>query len=250
MTEVVSLHQTTARSKPAVCQTPTLKGIFDTLKAAQQFGLLGVILGAPGTGKTTAIETYAKAHRHVHLVRMTKASSEMKAALGRICSALVWHGGGNQSASDLYDTICHQLEDNYSRKLLILDEAQHLEDGALETIRDLFDETGAGVVLVGHADDFAERWRDGAKGKRFAQLRGRIGVDLRLARPTDSDLAALCSHYELDGPEARKLLTETARQPGGLHNVGNLLRVARELAGGGTLTVSYLKDAASITGGR
>lgn len=136
--------------------------------------------------------------------------------------------------------------------LLIIDEAQYLEDAALEGVRDLYDaiDGACGIVLAGN-DLLPARWADSKKSKSsalFHQLRARMLTPLEIEAPDQADLDALCGHYAITAKDSRALVERAASRPGRLHNVDRLLRMARQLAGDGAVTGQSVRDAARFTG--
>jgi len=255
MTEVVNLREPPPEPKGDFCLTPTARDIQNTLRTCQSYGWLGVVVGEPGTGKTAAITDYATQPEadDVHLCRMTRAAVRLQPGLVRLAEVMGCGAGPNWAAAELYNAIQYRAK-WMTNGLLILDEAQHLEDDFLEAIRDLFDEVGAegvvfGVVLVGNRglmDRLSKTdKRRGHAG--FSQFTGRIGAKLDLTAPKAADVEALCAHHGIDGKRAVTLVKAVARLPGGLQKVRNLFGVAREL-GDGAITLNALEDAAQVVG--
>lgn len=260
MSEVITLHKDGPVSKSGFCPTPTAQSILHLLSACQAHGLLGAVIGEPGTGKSTAIAHYVARNRNSIACRMSKVASKQQPGLLRIAEAVGSWAEPHMGAAEVFQLIGRRLASAHhpwGSPLLILDEAQHMDDELLETVRDLWDEQNAeerrmGLVLVGNPQ-LAERWGDGGAKRRkfsnFRQLKGRIGPQLALNEPRAEDIGAICAHHGIEGARACKVVASAAAQAGGLHNVGNLVRVATELAGAGKpLALGYLEEAAFLTG--
>jgi|GEM_PF-1917215 len=251
MTEVITLREPPPEPKGDFCLTPTARDIHNLLRTCQGHGWLGVVIGEPGTGKTAAITDYAERpdRGEVRLCRMTRAASRLQPGLVRLATVMGGPASPNMAASELQDTVLYRAM-CMTNGLLILDEAQHLEDDMLHAVRDLFDEADAGgatcgVVLVGNRD-----LMDRLSKTRFNQFTGRLGaiLDLKdLSAPTADDIAALCAHHGVDGKRAVDLVKKAARLPGALQKVRKLLGVAREL-GDGAITLTALEGAARVVG--
>lgn len=255
MTEIINLREPDPEPKGDFCLTPTARDIHHLLHTCQSFGWLGVVVGEPGTGKTAAITDYAARAEggDVRLCRMTRAASRLQQGLVRLAEALGCGSMPNVSASELYNAVRYRAG-WMSNGLLILDEAQHLEDDLLEALRDLFDEVRDdgvvfGVVLVGNRglmDRLSKT--DKRRGRAgFSQFTGRIGAKLDLSAPKAADVEALCAHHGIDGKRAVALVKKAAQLPGALQKVRNLFGVAREL-GDGAITLKTLEDAAPVVG--
>lgn len=260
MAEVHTLPRLEPPEKATFCLTATARHIFALLTASQRNGLLGVVLGESGCGKSTAITEFARVTQNVHLCRMPETAKGVQPGLLRVARTLGAAPllGPNSGACELHLEIVNSLSIwGRPSTLLILDEAQHMSDELLEAVRDIYDEVGVnepgfGVVLVGNPT-LADRWA-GQPGKRrtssFAQLRGRIGAQLGpLPGPLPEDLEAICAHGGIAGQRARTFLQRIAKHPGRLHTVSNLLKVAQKLAGAEVaLTFEHLEAAASVLG--
>lgn len=252
MSEVVSLHQVAETTGIAV--TPTTRDIHATLRICESGHFLGAVVGAPGTGKTTAIEAYAAASEGVKICRMNRATSALQAMLGRICQSLDLDAPSCAGAARLLNLATEAVFGGQPLRsdisLLIIDEAQYLDDAALEGVRDLYDAIRdlCGVVLVGN-DSLPARWADSKKSSHlFRQLSARMLQPHVLGAPDADDLRALCAHYAINAKESRALIERAASRPGRLHNVERLLCMARQLASDGAPTAQHFRDAARLTG--
>lgn len=229
------------------CQTPTGNDIQNLLFSCRQFNMMGMIVGEPGTGKSTAAQAYSDNEADVVLCRVTKATGELQPMLVRLCEAMGLANSSNQGKAELYEVVLYSLMRDFAGNgLLILDEAQHLSDDALECIRDLYDETKVGIVLIGNKG--LKRWELAKKGKQansFAQLRGRIGPFMELAAPLDQDVMAICEFHQLK--TGFDLVRKIARKEGQLHLVAKVIQVAGELSESDRpITHDDLKKAATV----
>ena len=240
----------TSSSKPAVCPTRTAEAITRLLSSCHAYRLLGVVAGEPGTGKSTAATAYASAHPNALYCRMVKSAERPSPGLRRIAAAVGGDAAANAGADGAYQAIVSALRERPDA-LVVLDEAQHMDNDLLECIRGFYDECGIGLVLIGNFG-LTARWSgQGDRGRchNFTQLRGRLGPQLALPRPLAEDVEALIGHHGIMGKASHKLLHRSASYPGGLHNVEYVLRIARGLAGEGVSPpYRILKDAALITG--
>ena len=245
MSEVINLHPAPAAGKSELARTPSFQAIEAMLGAVQRFGMLGLILGQPGVGKSTAIGAYAQEHRHVTVVRLTKAGARVRATLIHLLKEMGRYIPTQSSDGELLEDVVNQLSWPNSRgDLLIVDEAQHADDDTLETFRDIFDTAPCGLVLVGHTD-----LRERLKRARFAQIWGRVGATYYLdGGPPADDVQALAAHFGIEGQQARKLLAGAARKFGGLHHVASMVAIARKDSDDGKLTYNALRRAAQLIG--
>lgn len=250
MTEVISLRNEEPEAKGEFCLTPTAQDIINVLSTCQARGWIGVVVGEPGTGKTTAVRAYCKdAEFGVRSCRMTRTAAKLQPGLVRIVNDLGGYVEPNLGADDVYQVLVRLARGAMKGGLIILDEAQHMEDDLLETVRDLYDETRIGIALVGN-HELTSRWSDQGNRRRynkFAQLRGRIGPQVDLRRPLPEDVEAICAHHGIQGKRAVGIVKKTASLPGGLQKVRNLFEVASDL-GDGAISLDALQKAAMVVG--
>lgn len=253
MTEVINLHPTPAESKGDFCLTPTARHIMGVLSVCQQRGFLGVIVGEPGTGKTTAVNAYVEGQKDAAVAcRMTRSAAKLQPGLVKLATEIGAYVAANWGSHDLYQELVSRTRrfTKFQPGLIILDEAQHMEDDLLEGVRDLYDETRIGIALVGN-QELTRRWTDQSNRRRyngFAQFRGRIGPQPPpFLRPKPEDIEAICAHHGIREARAVKLVKRVAALPGALQKVRNLFDVARDL-GGEPMTHATLQEAAMVVG--
>ena len=148
--------------------------VFAACHSAHTDGAMAIATGVSGTGKTSAAKEYARRNQNVFLV---EAEPGMNAGdlLEDICAqAKVSTRGTSKNVRASKRKMFRQLvaELRGSRSLIILDEAETVQDQALEYLRRLRDKAGIGVALIGR-DDLEDiiRPHDGV----FDQLRSRVG---------------------------------------------------------------------------
>jgi hypothetical protein len=207
---------------------------------------MGCIVGGSGVGKTTAISEFAKNTYGITLCRMTKAAARLQPVLLRIAAEL--HAGACKydGSADIYDAIMRKLSWP-GDALLVLDEAQHMDDDLLEAVRDIYDENPVGIMLVG-STELPDRWEANtlAKRRKWAQLTSRLTVNIDIPTVPPEDIAAICDHHGITGKRSLDLLTRSAARGGGLRNVNERIEHARKLAGNGPIQLSHLEDAESV----
>lgn len=257
MAEVLSIVPKPEPPKAPFCQTPTAQDIADVLVVCQSRADFGVIVGEPGVGKTTAATNFSREHRYVWLVTMTPATSPLVPCLDRIAwalGALPMNTGAMAARQVIVEKIesarrC-ALADGEGGVLLVIDEAQHLSDAAVEEIRSIYDETPFGLVLVGNRG-LIDRWaaKPGAKRTAWAQLTSRIGQQLDIPSVTEEDIAAFCDHHDIRNKSIRSLFYKKAQGIGGLRSTTKLLADAQALAGAGRrVEVQHIEQAERLRG--
>ena len=248
MADIVTLPAAGREEKPGFCPTPTARDISSALTICRKQRKMGCIVGASGVGKTTAIADFAEKHFDVTLCRMTRAAGRLQPGLVRIATAMHTGVSANMGSADIYDAIMYKLRFP-GDKLLILDEAQHMDDDLLESVRDIYDERPVGIVLVG-STELTDRWeaKSAAKRRKWAQLTSRLTVRLDIPAVPPEDIAAICDHHGIAGKRSLDLLARSAARGGGLRNVNERIAHARKLAGDGPIQLNHLEDAERILG--
>jgi len=143
-------------------------------EAVRKHRYIGLCYGSAGVGKTLSARRYAHWDQAEPLIqnwdRRHPSQAKVKAALAR--SRTVFHTSAVLGTlRDLRETLKHNIgrvetciDDHLHRhvkgcrvitscefvvEMLIFDEAERLSVTALEFIRDLFDRTGVGIILIG-----------------------------------------------------------------------------------------------------
>lgn len=121
------------------------ENIIATLIKSTKQKALTKICGKSGTGKTTAIRAFAKKYPHVRIVTSYDGMSQ-KEFLEELALSI---GIKNipKNKKDLMRGIKKELLTN--RKIIIIDEANFLNESSLEQIRHIHDECDIPMVLVG-----------------------------------------------------------------------------------------------------
>lgn len=221
-TQAARQQAETMPAAPQYVETPTAKRILTALRYAQLAGDMTVIYGGAGLGKTRAVKHYGTVAPNVWHATMTRASAGVVTALEVIVQALGLHaatGGANK----LYSAICARVA--RTSGLLVIDEAQHLSEAALDQIRAIHDETEIGIALVGNEQVFA-RMTGGNRAAYLDRLYSRIGKKLRLTSPVKGDVDLLLDAWGIADAQSRATLTDVSKKPGALRSVTKVLRLA------------------------
>lgn len=232
---------------PAFVDTTISRRVLAALGYAQMAGDIAVVYGGAGLGKTKATRRYAEQHSSVWLVEMTRSHGRLLGALERIAATLGLRGIAREPAK-VQDKIHDRVEGTGG--LLVIDEAQHLDNDALEAIRAIHDATGIGVVLIGN-EVLYSRLTGGKRDAGFAQLFSRIGKRVRLTRASAADADAIADAWNVEDAEARELLRDIVAKPGALRGATKCLRLASvsSAAGARGITAQHLVHAWQELGG-
>ncbi len=231
---------------PSFIPTPTANRVYDALMYAQIAGDMALIFGGAGVGKTETLHHYANTERNAWVVDCTPTTATVGGCLRAIAHAL-----GLRAAQGRADVQEIQIRDQMRNTggLLILDEAQFLNNRALETVRRLAEMSGVGLALVGNETVYAQL-TGGSRAAEFAQLFSRIGKRVSLTKPSAADVESLGAAWGV-GAKEMKVLKEIADKPGALRGVTKTLRLASMFAKGADdqLSAGYIQAAWKELGG-
>lgn len=227
----------------AFCRTPAAEDMRQVIVVARKIGALGSIVAAPGTGKTTTLKHYAETEDGARYCVMDPTIRSMSAMLAVVCETLAAVPAKGCAAT--LEIACNAVRWG-DVSVLLVDEAQHLDDRCLDALRSIYDRTGCPVVFAGN-HSLRERMNDGARSA-FAQLTSRIGARLELEGSTAADVEAFARHYGVGDPKAAAWLARRCQGLAGLRIASHLLNLAKEAVGVGDIKLSHLQDAALVLG--
>lgn len=220
------------------------KLVLSTLNYVHSCGAMATIVGAAGCGKTTALQHYAENNSNVIYIQADATKNSPRAALKLILKELGEKPNG--TVSDILDTLITELKG--TRKLIIIDEAQHLTERSFDTIRAINDRAAVGVVYAGTPD--IRNRMIGRKSEELDQVYSRIGYDCELKnRYKMEEIQSIFKDFNLD-KKVIKCLFNTSSRKGGLRLAINLFKLANDMAtvAGDKISVEYLERAAKHVG--
>ncbi len=223
-----SQAQLTMPRAPEWVEAPTSARITAALSYAQMAADLVVVYGGAGVGKSKAIERYRDTCPNVFVVEATPTTG----TVGGLLRCLV-HTLGLRLPSGHSDAMELAVRERLrgTDGLLIIDEAQFLNDRALEICRRITELCGVGLAFVGNETVYAQLTGRN-RAASFAQLFSRVGKRVRLGRPTAQDVDALLRGWGIQGKAEADLIHDIAGKPGALRGVNKTLRLATMFATG------------------
>lgn len=205
--------------------TPTALKVQTALLMAQQTPCMSIICAAPGTGKTMTARKFGATRPHCHLFTARPAMRSYQRMLVGVGKLL----GIDASPVHLDRLIGERLQRNGHQTLLMIDEAQELDDNAINQARHWLDEYGCGIALLGNMEIYRR-----IGGERpvpgFAQLHRRVGITVQESKPSAKDIRMLLDAWQVDDDEMRKLLNQIGQKPGALGQMTFTLQLASQLA--------------------
>jgi hypothetical protein len=227
-----------------IAQTQTVEDITMAVSFAEAVGDISLIYGDAGLGKTVSLMKYISSHPEAIYITLKDCDKSTKGMCEKILSSI----GKEEHGADrlLVEAITDYLTEN--RRLIILDEAQHLSIRALENLRAINDSTETGIVLCGNPTVYDRM--HGRGQAHFAQLYSRIGIRRHIVQPSLKDITAIFEPYGLD-KESLLFLHKLAMERGGIRNCVKVLNIALQLKSDEKepLNIDHLKSAHHLRNG-
>ena len=238
--------------------TPTLKAIYSVLVEAMDHALLPVIIGSYGIGKSFAAKLLVaerpRSPSKPGAVRVKLRSADD--TVSKCIEAILQHLRHGSRGEGGYAGLCRVLRRG---DLLILDEAQHLakcSDGRMvEVVRDLWDETGAGIALIGNPVMKRGKGGDGiVENELYGAFLNRAEVHDFTKGNSRADVEAWMLWNGLSGKALADKLAALALKPsrgqfGGLRELQKLVDKVARRNPGEAVTAELLSEALKLHGG-
>lgn len=209
---------------PTFQETPTAKRIWAGLEHAQVFGDLSVIGLGPGLGKTSTIIQFRASRPRVYVATMRPSTTGVPNSLIEMLGAM-----GDLDARGTPQALSRRVAAKATAgSLMVIDEAQHLSQKAVDEFRSIQDQTGCGLAFSGDESVFS--LFDGTRRSAFAQYHSRIGFRVRQSRPLAGDGQMLAKAHGLTEAAMVKLCVEITNKPGALRGLTKTLLLAKRMA--------------------
>lgn len=226
---------------PGYFETETSQRLIYLLSWAQR-GRITVAAMSPGLGKTMTADHYQACNSNVYMVTADPSTSTVTAMIHAVLRTL----GVPQPMFRKYEAsaqVMKRLRD-LSNALLIIDEAQHLDQKAIDQLRSWHDATGIGIALLGNAG-LLQTLEGGSRSISRAQLFSRISFKLLRIHPLAADIEAMLDAWMITDAEVRRLVHTIAMKPGALRGATFALELAHMIAlsSDEDLSASHLQDA-------
>lgn len=231
-------------------EAPVIPGYFPTetsiylehmLSWAQRGRVVLAAMGA-GLGKTRTAQQFTACYPNVFHVEMRRSTGTMNCMLIEVLERMGHknEAGRSQRLSRMVMDRVKSLEN----PLIIIDEAQHLEEESIEEIRAWNDAVGVGIALFGNVG-VMQRLEGGVRGSAYAQMFSRLSLKRVQMVPTVRDAEALCDAWDIHDEAVAAFVGKIARVPGGLRGATMALELGTVLARGeqAELAICHLQDA-------
>ncbi|MBB3858905.1 hypothetical protein GGQ88_000145 [Novosphingobium hassiacum] len=226
---------------PEYFATPTSDQITSLLTWAQR-GRIVVIATGAGLGKTKTAEAYKACFPNVFMATMSPSTAGVNNMQIEVLEAM-----GERDAVGTPQKLSRRIRDrvkNMSKPLIVIDEAQHVSEKAIEEIRSWHDATGVGIALLGNIK-VMQQLEGGSRSAAFAQLYSRVSMRLIRPLPLQADADALAEAWKVEDDAAQAYLRKIVMMPGGLRGGTMALELAWMIAASERqpLAKEHLQDA-------
>lgn len=212
---------------PGFVQTQTAKQILTALAYAHAAEVISVVFGASGVGKTTTCREYAQSTNNCWMITASPSCASISECLYELSLELGLDAPRRKGM--LSRTVKRRLMGTSG--LVIIDEADHLDYGALEELRILQEQTGIGLVLVGNNRVYTQL-TGGRRTEDFARLFSRIAKKVGIHKAKQTDVNAIAAAWAINDTATLQLMQQIADKPGALRLLNQTLRMAATIANG------------------
>lgn len=226
---------------PVFVPTSISTQVYQTIRLCHLRGGFAIECGDAGIGKTKAAEKYIEDYPNsAVMVTANPCFSSITAFLKLLCRHLKLPIG---MKDDMWLSVDSRLRGG--RRVLIIDEAQHLTIKTIDSIRGFFDgNRELGIIMIGNAETVATR--GGRNFESSAQIHNRTKLTLvrHTAQITHADIELLFPRLTPNGRETEFLLL-VAQSEQGVRGAVNLYSNAED---NGNITYQGLLAVAKDTG--
>lgn len=225
--------------------TSTFNAIQMVLQLTWDNHELGVLYGEPGIGKTVSCEYFAEMNSdYAVYIRMDRILVPTS-LLGTILERIGEPAAGNVDVR--FERLLKALR--MKNRMLIIDEADIINNKMLEILRSIYDDGNCAMALVGLDRIITLLTKGPALKENLAQLYSRVGFKRHLLKPKVEDMVKVAQSRDLElSAPAIKQLEEWTQHHGQLRMFTKILNNAEMLARaeGKAFNESYLKPAYNL----
>lgn len=211
---------------PGYFETQTSRELTTLLTWAKRGRIVCAATGA-GLGKTKTARQFQACFPNVFYAAMKPSSAGVNTMQIEVLKAM-----GERSPKGTPQALSQRIVEiarNTHLPLLIIDEAQHLSEKAIEEIRSWNDEAGLGIALFGNIK-VLRRIEGGGRDDAFAQLYSRLSMRMVRPLPLQADAIALAEAWKIFDDALIQQVVRIAMYPGGLRGATMSLEIASMIA--------------------
>lgn len=187
---------------------------------SRALGRMSMICGSPGVGKTVSARRFKEEHPRTWLATMDPSTRGVNTMLVDLLDAM-GHGEAKGTPQSLIRQVRRVVQE--AKGLIIIDEAQHLSEQAIEALRAINDAERVGIALLGNETAWQRVGATGLKAA-FAQVSSRFAQRKYIVAPNPADVETLARAWATanDATIGRAEIAfcqQIAAKPGGLRNI-------------------------------
>jgi DNA transposition AAA+ family ATPase len=214
--------------EPEWVKTPTASRVYNAIEMAHRLKSLVCVYGAAGSGKTKTCLHYQTQRSNVWMFTPTKATSSVRGILTMMCSKMAIRNPGSGNYA-MQEAIMRKMAS--SGGVVIIDEAQQLNFGALDLLRQIQEQAGIGMVWCGNEPLYTQM-TGGARGPKFAQIFSRLAQRTHIETTREEDVDLVASAMGITEQASLAYLRQIGVLPGGLRGVVKTIQLASMAAVG------------------
>ncbi len=238
----------------------------ETVETALTLGRMGIVRGPAGVGKSYALalieEEFSREEDDVLVVTASAATGgAVTKFFGKAVLTLGIMGSGAVDPMERMERFLLQsfpFRGFGPRKVLVVDECQHLKANVIECLRYIYDRgeearrfdpaaPAFGLVLVGNGHFLTRGGR--AERAAFEALLTRATVEWELDRPPEEEIAALAAKLCPDQADLQAAFVAFGVKCRNFRQPVEAVAIATHLAGQGPVTLAHLRRAFLLSGG-
>lgn len=233
---------------PGYFMTNTGQQLIQLLRWSQRGRVVVAALG-PGNSKTSTAKHFAACYPNVFIATMTPSTAGVNTMQVEVLDAL-----GERNAVGTPQRLSRQIKErvrDMANPVILIDEAQHLTEKAIEEIRSWHDNTGVGIALFGN-ESVIQRLEGGNRRAAFAQLYSRVSLRVVRSVPLQGDVDKMAEAWGIHDEKTTLYLRKISMLPGGLRNGTMALELASMTAAseGRAVAPEHLQDAWAMLSSR
>lgn len=239
----------------------------DAVSTCLTLGRMSIVRGAAGIGKSYAVEMIEEAFTQgedevLVLTASTATGGAVTKFFGRALVTLGILGNGAVDPMERFERyVMHSypFRGHGPRKVLVIDECQHLKANVIEELRYIYDRgfkarqfdpslPAFGLCLVGNGHFLTRGGR--AERAAFESLLSRAPIEWDLDRPDETEIAALAAKFFPDAPELQAEFVAFGMKRGNFREPAEAAAIAIHHAGESPITLAHLRRAFLMSGGK
>lgn len=220
-----------------ISKTSIVAAIEDAASYARTMKQAAAVTGAPGVGKTTALEAVAKSHPSFSIY--VGGARQTPRAFTSLLANSLGYTTRAESTARLWDTIEGWLSHPQFDDILLIDEAQNIPLALLKEVVDFPSRFGVPVLICGNAE-LLKRQR--ATGAAFDQVSSRVAKRVVLNAPTPEDFQTIAVDFDVFGKDAHAACVDFGHNTS-IRELVQVLEAARVYAEDGPLRLQEIKRA-------